>query len=93
MTKLKLWLIRQSVNAGHDTYDSAIVAAETAEEARSYHPASGAVWDAARCGYLEPSGCTWYGDWAAPEHVEAEEIGAARKDLSAGVVLASFNAG
>src|SRR6266550_3316382 len=31
---MKLWLISQYVNAGYDTYDSAVVAAETEEEAR-----------------------------------------------------------
>jgi len=31
---MKLWIISQSVNRGYDTYDSAVVAAETEEEAR-----------------------------------------------------------
>lgn len=32
---MKLWLISQNVNNGYDTYDAAVVAAETPEEAKN----------------------------------------------------------
>ena len=35
---MKLWLISQDVNNNYDTYDSAVVAAETEEEARVTFP-------------------------------------------------------
>lgn len=36
---MKLWLIKRDVNGGYDTYDSAVVAAETEQAARETHPA------------------------------------------------------
>lgn len=81
---MKLWLIKQDVNNGYDTYDSAVVVAETAEEARGIHPSS--------------SQKTWgelYSVWAdSPNQVSAVEIGEAKDNCVRGrVILASFNAG
>lgn len=45
---MKLWKISQTVNNDYETYDSAIVAAETEEEARLTHP--------------DPNGYRWYPD-------------------------------
>ncbi len=42
---MKLWFIWQTANDGYDTYDSAVVAAETEDEARGTNPgASLSVW-------------------------------------------------
>jgi hypothetical protein len=38
---MKLWLIEQSKCTGPDTYDSAVVVAETEDQARAMHPADG----------------------------------------------------
>lgn len=78
----KLFLIYQKVSNGYDTYDSAVVVAESEEEARKIHP-SGYKWD------------DWTGySWCNPEDVKVEFIGNARKDLeNKTVVCASFNAG
>lgn len=38
---MKLWKISQDVNNNYDTFDSAVVAAETKKEARSIHPSDG----------------------------------------------------
>jgi len=38
MSVLKLWIIEQEENGGYDTYDSAVVAAMTEEEAKRIHP-------------------------------------------------------
>lgn len=37
---MNLYLITQEVNNNYDTYDSAVVAAETEDEARAIHPSS-----------------------------------------------------
>ncbi len=78
---MKLWLISQGVNGGYDTYDSAVVAAETEEHARKTSPAAWSFRDYT----LE--------QWAIPEHVRVQYIGEADPSVAAGVVLASFNAG
>ena len=80
---MKLWLISQTANDRYDTFDSAVVVAETAEDACRIHPAGDDnAWD-----------YTW-STWAkTPEEVSAEYIGEARPDILQGVVLASFNAG
>lgn len=80
---MKLWIISQSVNNDYDTYDSAVVAAETEEEARNIIP-SGRSWNDG----------TWFNSsWVSnPSEVNVEYLGETDRDIS-GVVLASFNAG
>lgn len=82
---MKLWLIAQDANSGYDTYDSAVVVAETAEEARSIHPSGNQrQWD------------NNYPSWAErPDQVSAVEIGTPLEGFanSGRVILASFNAG
>ena len=76
-----LWLLSQSVNNGYDTYDSAVVAARTEDEARHIYP-GGHSFDWATC------------FWASPDHVVVQRIGIADESVAAGtVVCASFNAG
>ena len=75
---LKLYKIKQDVNDYYDTYDSAIVAAFSEEEARNIHPAED--WGSQHT-------------WADPEEVTVTYIGIAATDLEKGVVLSSFNAG
>jgi hypothetical protein len=67
------------VNNDYDTYDSAVVAAETEEEARNINPGGkwGSIFSA------------WAND---PSEVTVEYLGVADRDIS-GVILASFNAG
>ena len=79
---MKLWIISQTVNNDYDTYDSAVVAAETEEEARLIIPGGGTWADARR-----------YGGWAKkPSEVTVEYLGTTDRKIS-GVILASFNAG
>lgn len=98
---MKLWLISQSVNCGYDTYDSAVVAAETEEEARHTYPdnwndgTSSYKWSGSRWMYHMADGQVLDlrpGDWAAPSEVSVEFL-ADGYDGPAGTVLASFNAG
>lgn len=80
MSNLKLWLISQHTNNGYDTYDSAVVAAATEEEASQINPDG--KW-----------GELWSGWCSSPEQVNIEYIGIATEGVEPGVVLSSFNAG
>lgn len=80
MNIYKIW---QTENNDYDTFDSAIVYAETEDEARNIHP-NGIGWD------------HWLGikSWASsPDKVMVEKIGETSLDVKSGVILASFNAG
>ena len=82
---MKLWYISQEVNNDYDSYDSAVVAAETEELARTIHPG----------GYTREQVLKDYqfNSWADPKYVEVERIGTAKKGTKEGVVCSSFNAG
>lgn len=79
---MKLWLISQTVNKGCDVYDSAIVAALNATQARHIHPDGEGQWD--------DHDSTWAYD---PSQVMVKLVGEALKGTPSGVILASFNAG
>jgi len=80
---MKLWKITQNVQTGYDTYDSAVVAAETEDEARVMHPSSG-----------KDISAEYPGDWASkPEDVTVEYLGEAGVYMAKQVVCASYNAG
>lgn len=79
---MNLWLIMQSVNTGCDTFDSAVVAAETEADARAISPEGEWRKD------------DRYTGWAySPDQVTAKLIGTADASIEPGLVLASFNAG
>ena len=79
---MNLYLLTQNQNSGYDTYDSVVVRAESAEEARKILPSRYTKWGGS------------YSTWAdTPEQVQVELIGFALPETKAGVVLASFNAG
>lgn len=82
---MNLYLISQSKNNGYDTYDSAVVAAETEELARSTRPD----------GENSRPGKRWPTDycWTSPENVRVELIGKAKEGTEARVICSSFNAG
>ena len=82
---MKLWLISQTANDDYDTYDGAVVAAETEDAARHTHPSDGPGWSG------EPGESpTWaYG----PSQVTVTLIGEAVPGTEPGVICASFNAG
>ena len=78
---MKLWLLTQTTNTGYDTYDSAVVAADTDADARAIHPTG-----------ESNSGEKRY-DWAPSELVTAECLGEAAAGVKRGVYCASFHAG
>ena len=83
---MKLWRISQEDRSGYDTFDSAVVAAETEEEAKLMHPHDGHD--------ITKDKNESYGTWVnRPQLVTAEYFGVARETTEKGVVTASFNAG
>jgi hypothetical protein len=79
---MNIYLIRNPQARGYDVYDSAVVAAASAEAAAATHPA----------------GCEWDGsptdEWRiSADKVEVRLIGRADDACPAGVVCASYNAG
>lgn len=106
---MNIYLISQNKNVGYDTYDSAVVAAETAEAARCTHPRHDAAPDyPTLCRWNEDACCwetrnnisgEWYADaylsddWVNPVDVTVTLIGTAVDETPACVICASFNAG
>ena len=84
---MKLFKIYQNRNPGYDTYDSAVVVANSAEEAQKIHPCGGSSDF-----YTND---TWV---ARPDFVEllylGEVVGEPDDDIYPGAIIcASFNAG
>lgn len=93
---MKLWLISQNVNNDYDTYDSAVVAAESEEEARCTYPGdSGYKWSGSKWQYHSHDGQVFnmagY-SWVDPAAVDVQFL-AEGYEGPAGTVCASFNAG
>ena len=80
---MNLYLISQTENNWYDTYDSAVVCAETEEEARMIHPRK-KDWDGKEKNW---------GTWCDAEHVKVELIGEAAPVSLCAVICASFNVG
>lgn len=79
---MKLWLISQDENSGYDTFDSAVVAAETEDAARVTMPSE-----------CEEFGKAYSAWCSAADKVKVELIGEATPETKPGVIVASFNAG
>ena len=84
---MKLFKIYQNINKGYDTYDSAVVIANSAEEAQKIHP-------------NDSSGdFSMYDSWVSrPDLVSliylGEVVGEPDSDIYPGAIIcASFNAG
>lgn len=98
---MKIWLISQTENNGYDTYDSAVVAAETSEEAKRIGPDGSSKWSLRTEPGDDSPSWGWFGNgrgsetsWAISlEAVSVKYIGEAGAGTGKGVILASFNAG
>lgn len=101
---MKLWLISQEANNGYDTYDSAVVAAESEGAAQTAYPGDedgNYDWDAEKeeFFYIRKDGSIYvpyqkgFGCWTHPKNVTVRQIGIAEPNTPAGVICASFNAG
>ena len=84
---MKLFRLHQNINTGYDTYDSAVVVADSAEEAQKIHPCGGS------------GDFSLYDSWVArPDLVTVtylgEIVGEPERDIYPGAIIcASFNAG
>ena len=81
---MKLYLIWQTDNSGYDTFDSAVVAAESPKIAKNINPFNGSLIDWDKPPY---SWCKYV------DEVYVEYIGKAKRGIKQGVICASFNAG
>ena len=92
---MNLYLLSQDENKGWDTYDSAIVAAESEEEARKICPSGMYEWhNGWYYDYLPTRRYCPRSDWANDiANISVKLIGVADPTVSRGVILASFNAG
>ena len=84
---MKLFKIYQDINTDYDTFDSAVVVANSAEEAQNIHPSGGS------------GSFDMYVNWVSrPDLVEliylGEVVGEVDEDIYPGAIIcASFNAG
>jgi hypothetical protein len=86
---MKLYLISQDENTQYDTYDSAVVVAESEEDARTIIPSY--AGDKVRRIPDKEAKWTWVND---PLKVRVQYIGEADPAfLKAGTICSSFNAG
>lgn len=88
---MNIYLIGQNKISGYDSYDSAVVIAESETQARMIHPHS-------QYGFIDPIITDWnepYSTWAPSyDHVTAKLIGVADPSYNTPVVIcASYNAG
>jgi hypothetical protein len=100
---LNLYLISQNVNNDYDTFDSAVVAARDADDAKSIHPISSwlgmghmpTVTQTAKEAKEEKEKHGYNNDdtWTTREHVKVKLIGICSPDVKRGVICASYNAG
>lgn len=85
---LKLYKISQNVNNDYDTYDSAIIAAESEHDARYTYPSEYHDEPRPWNGRITDN----YSNWCDAEYVIVELIGTAAPHVKPGVILGSFNA-
>lgn len=82
---MNIYLISQNHNNNWDTYDSAVVVAESEDIAKRMHPRNGDL-------DVKPSYPS-LSSWADAEYVEVEYLGKADNINERTVICASFNAG
>ena len=95
---MNLYKIWQTVNDSYETFDSAVVAASSEEEAKKMHPGDEDVntdeaknwWKFERESHKYPY--TTYSSWCDLKDVQVKLIGTAIPGIKAGVIVSSFNA-
>lgn len=80
---MKLWLLSQDVNSGYDTFDSFVVACNTAEEALNSLPSDDKY-------VRDHPDSYWTSDHS---EITVKYLGEAAPGLQPGLICASFNAG
>uniref|UniRef100_A0A6M3LX54 Uncharacterized protein n=1 Tax=viral metagenome TaxID=1070528 RepID=A0A6M3LX54_9ZZZZ len=82
---MKIWLISQSVNGGYGTYDSAVVVAESEEEAKIINPGG------RKKNRNGDRRVNRFKSWCHRKDVTAKLLGEAIKGVKKGVVCASYH--
>ena len=94
---MNLYFVSQQANDNYDSYDSAVICAESEEAARYRHPTINweVRWQNDRWEWEINGSWVDYQDssWTHPDNVSVTLIGVADPSIPAGVVCASFNAG
>lgn len=104
---MNLYLISQDINVAYDTYDSAVVAAESEQDARTMHPSefvthvTNNLWMGTyantaptKAGIEYDTENGGFGSWveySGIDQIKVEYLGETHKER--GIILASFNAG
>lgn len=89
---MKIWLISQDERQGYDTYDSAVVIAETEEEARMMSPCVRFSFGPDDTEFYDFTGCVR--EWASsPDKVTVKYLGEADSALPKGSVCGSCSNG
>lgn len=93
--QVNLYLISQEDVRGYDTFDSAVVAAESEEQARTIHPQYN-EWAGEEVSFIPKPEAdvllydTWTND---PTQVSVKLLGTALPGTKVSVICSSFNAG
>lgn len=94
---MNLYKISQDINNGYDTFDSAVVVAESALSASRIHPQYYGSWQKNKTleeFWADESGCNWTSWVKSPADVKVDYLGIAEDSLEAGtIIVSSFNAG
>lgn len=96
---MNLYLVTQNAVRGYDTYDSMVVAAEDAEQARRTFPRTYCEWNEERGSFgtyhMDGSWDDYHGGaWPTTlDKIKVELIGKAAPGVEPGVIVSSFNAG
>ena len=90
---INLYHISQHKENSYDTYDSFVVASESEEKAKMYHPSRGLITDKANITKFE--GKIYSSDWIVnPDDVIVTLVGVADQSLKEGqIIISSYNAG
>jgi len=83
---MKIYRIWQKVNNDYDTFDSAVVCAESEDEAKKMQPSFGSYEEC-----LETA--DGFSSWCGLKDVQVEYLGEAKEGLSKSLICGSFNAG
>ena len=92
---MNLWKVSQTITTGYEEFDSAVIAAESEDDARLIHPSkpNGVLkrqWDGTGWRYnFGVIGAYDHADWAAPRDLHVELLGEAADGTPPGVIGAS----
>lgn len=86
---MNIYLLTQDLNRGYDTYDSAIVSAESEDDARAIHP-NWVVNDLGDEGWDKYSCCDWV-ELSQHHLIKVKLIGSSV--VERGLILSSYSAG